>query len=293
LVYKNDSLFFKYIYNNYYLVGMGTGSTCYFSLDRLDQLLKQHKLKEITVIPCSEFTKKVMSHFKILLLPNHNLYQQCIARNIPITTLSHVAANNLNVDIVIDGVDEIDPDLQMSKGGSGCLLREKMIESAATKVVIVADESKLTTQLGTGHPLSIEITPFSHEHLRKSIEQLPSFYGNARAILRRGQASSNASDGSEIAVTDNGHYIIDVYFAKPIHDVKRAAAELDNLSGIVEHGICVNMNPIVLIATSDKDIRVASNSNGQESWWRFFPVKQPLDRISLDNRQPEDFIEDE
>jgi len=190
----------------------------------------------------------------------------------------------------------------------------------------VADESKLTTQLGTGHPLSIEITPYSHEHLRKTIEKLPSFYGNARAILRRGQASSNAADGSEIAVTDNGHYIIDVYFAKPIQDVKRAAAELDNLTGIVEHGLCVNMNPVVLIASSDNDIRVASNSNGQDSWydsvggpflslllllllllvisslqtnfitltrWRFLPIKQPLDRISLDNRQPEDFVEDE
>jgi len=120
--------------SNGMIVGMGTGSTCYFSLDRLDQLLKQHKLKEITVIPCSEFTKKVKNQFTFLLSPNHNLYQQCIARNIPITTLSHVAANNLNVDIVIDGVDEIDPDLQMSKGGSGCLLREKMIEKAATKV---------------------------------------------------------------------------------------------------------------------------------------------------------------
>ena len=174
-------------------IGLGSGSTCFFSLERLEQKLKSHALKDITVIPTSEFTKK-----------------QCISRNIPITTLSRVASNNQVVDIVIDGVDEIDADLQMSKGGSGCLLREKMIEKAAAQVVIVADDSKLTTQLGTGHPLAIEVTPFSHEYLRKSIESLPSFYGNARAILRRGQANNNSSDGSEIAVTDNGHYIIDV-----------------------------------------------------------------------------------
>ena len=117
-------------------IGLGTGSTCYFSLERLDQKLKSHSLKDITVVPCSEFTKN-----------------QCISRNIPITTLSNISKNikeGKPVDISIDGVDEIDPSLSMTKGGSGCLFREKLIERASNKVIIVCDDSKLTSQLGTG-----------------------------------------------------------------------------------------------------------------------------------------------
>ena len=85
-------------------VGLGTGSTCYFSLERLDQKLKSHSLKDITVVPCSEFTKN-----------------QCISRNIPITTLSNISKNikeGKPVDISIDGVDEIDPSLSMTKGNN-------------------------------------------------------------------------------------------------------------------------------------------------------------------------------
>ena len=162
------------------IIGLGTGSTCFFSLIRIEEKLKSKSLKDITVVPCSEFTKK-----------------QCISRNIPITTLSHIRQQHEGqgkpIDVVIDGVDEIDPSLSMTKGGSGCLLREKLVERASSQVIIVCDESKLTSQLGTGHPIAVEIVPFAHEYIRRKIELLPSFYGNARAILRRGQVSNFAA----------------------------------------------------------------------------------------------------
>ena len=123
------------------VVGLGTGSTAKFAVDRLGQLLQSGEVKDIVAIPTSVATK-----------------EQAESLNIPLSTLDEHAV----LDVVIDGADEIDPALNLVKGGGGALLREKMVEVCAKKFIVIVDESKLTDALGPGFPIPVEITPFCH-----------------------------------------------------------------------------------------------------------------------------------
>lgn len=210
-------------------VGLGTGSTAYFAVERLGQKLQKKELKDIRAVPTSENTRK---HAESL--------------NIPLYTLNEIPL----LDIAIDGADQVDKDLNMVKGGGGALLREKMIELAAKKFVVIVDESKMVTQLGPKFPLPVEITPFCYEHTIRVLGALPQLLG-CRPVLRRGNVSNNSKDGDNIAITDNGNYIVDLHFDTPIKDVRAAAEALDRTVGVVEHGLFVDMADVVLIAGSN------------------------------------------
>ena len=112
------------------------------------------------------------------------------------------------------------------------------------------DESKLTDGLGPGFPVPVEITPFCHEHTMRQVGDLPSCAG-CKPVLRMGSSSTNKPDGDEIAVTDNGNYIIDLHFTTPIKDPRKMAAELKSLCGVVDHGLFCDMTTAVIIAGSD------------------------------------------
>lgn len=180
------------------------------------------------------------------------------------------------VDVVIDGADEVDPDLQLIKGGGGALLREKMVEVVSKKFIVIVDESKLVKRLGVKFPLPIEIVPFCHLHTTRVIESIPSLTGS-RAILRMGNVSNNKIDGDNIAITDNGNYIIDLHNDKGIDNAALASTELTKTVGVVEHGLFVGMADVVIVAGS-KGIRTAvrpgtssdyksGSSNCEEPWW--------------------------
>jgi ribose 5-phosphate isomerase A len=113
------------------------------------------------------------------------------------------------------------------------------------------DESKLTDGLGPGFPVPVEITPFCHEHTMRTIGELPSCKGKCKPVLRMGSSSSNKADGDEIAVTDNGNYIVDLHFDVPIADPPKMAKELKNVCGVVDHGLFCGMTTAVIIAGSD------------------------------------------
>jgi hypothetical protein len=110
-------------------------------------------------------------------------------------------------------------------GGGGALLREKMVEVVSDKFICIVDESKLSKGLGPGFPLPVEITPFCHEHTLRLVQGLPSVKG-CKAVLRMGSIANNKNDGPEIAVTDNGNYIVDLFFETAIVDVALAAREI-------------------------------------------------------------------
>lgn len=114
------------------VVGLGTGSTAYFAVERLGELLKDATLKDIVAIPTSIRTK-----------------EQAESLDIPLVTLD----THSKLDVAIDGADEVDPDLNLVKGGGGALLREKMVEVCADKFIVIVDESKLTDGLGPGFPV--------------------------------------------------------------------------------------------------------------------------------------------
>mmetsp|Transcript_4503 Transcript_4503/g.11330 ORF Transcript_4503/g.11330 Transcript_4503/m.11330 type:complete len:317 (-) Transcript_4503:3306-4256(-) len=211
------------------VVGLGTGSTAYFAVERVGELLKSGELKDVICIPTSERTK-----------------EQALSLDIPLVTLD----THSKLDVAIDGADEVDPDLNLVKGGGGALLREKMVEVMADKFIVIVDESKLTDGLGPGFPVPVEITPFCHEHTMRQVAALPSCEG-CKPVLRMGSSSNNQVDGDEIAVTDNGNYIVDLHFTESIKDARKMATDIKNVCGVVDHGLFCDMSTAVIIAGSD------------------------------------------
>lgn len=211
------------------VVGLGTGSTAYFAVERVGQLLKSGELKDIVCIPTSERTK-----------------EQAESLDIPLVTLD----THSKLDVAIDGADEVDPDLNLVKGGGGALLREKMVEIVSDKFIVIVDESKLCDGLGPGFPVPVEITPFCHEHTLRTVAALPACAG-CEPVLRMGSSSSNQPDGDNIAVTDNGNYIVDLHFKEPIKDAPAMAQQIKNTVGVVDHGLFCGMTTAVIIAGSD------------------------------------------
>lgn len=173
--------------------------------------------------------------------------EQAESLNIPLVTLD----THSKLDVAIDGADEVDPDLNLVKGGGGALLREKMVEIMADKFIVIVDESKLCKGLGPGFPLPVEITPFCHEHTLRQVGALPSLKGCTPKLRMGNVATGSKVDGSEIAVTDNGNYIVDLFFEEPIKDPVKAAEELKALCGVVDHGLFCNMSSAVIVAGSE------------------------------------------
>jgi len=173
--------------------------------------------------------------------------EQAESLGIPLVTLD----THSKLDVAIDGADEVDPNLNLVKGGGGALLREKMVEVMADKFIVIVDESKLCDGLGPGFPLPVEITPFCHEHTMRLVAACPALEG-CKPQLRLGScATGSAIDGDEIAITDNGNYIVDLIFEKPIKDPVAAAEQLKALCGVVDHGLFCGMSTAVIIAGSD------------------------------------------
>lgn len=210
------------------VVGLGTGSTAKFAVERLGQKLKSGALTNIIAIPTSEATKV-----------------QALGLKIPLSTLNE----HSQIDVTIDGADQVDTQFNLVKGGGGALLREKMVEMASKQFIVIVDNTKLVSKLGPGFPLPVEITPFCHEHTIRCIQSLFSLQG-CRPVLRRGTIGNNTADGPNIAITDNGNYIVDLYFDLPITDAALANVELHEIVGVVEHGLFIGMSSVVLVANT-------------------------------------------
>jgi ribose 5-phosphate isomerase A len=198
-------------------VGLGEGSTAAFAVRRIAQLLEEGKLRDILGVPCS---RKVEAEARGL--------------GIPLTTLNEHPV----IDLTIDGADELDPDLNMIKGGGGALLREKIVAQASRREVIAVDESKLSPALGTNWPVPVEVIHFGWQTQASYLESL-----GAKPTLRR------ASDGTPFE-TDQGNLILDCDFG-PIADPAQLASRLDGRAGIVEHGLFLGLATEVIIAGVD------------------------------------------
>lgn len=211
------------------VVGLGTGSTAYYAVERVGQKLKSGELKDIVCIPTSERTK-----------------EQALMLGIPLVTLD----THPRLDVAIDGADKVDPDLNLIKGGGGALLREKMVETCADKFIVIVDESKLCNGLGPGFPIPVEITPFCYEHTIRRVTSLLDGE-TCNPVLRMGSSSNSKVDGTNIAVTDNGNYIVDLHLEEPIQDVPKLAKDMKDICGVVDHGLFCGMTTAVIIAGND------------------------------------------
>jgi ribose 5-phosphate isomerase A len=211
------------------VVGLGTGSTAFFAVERVGMKLKSGELKDILAIPTSVRTK-----------------EQAESLGIPLVTLD----THSKLDVAIDGADDVDGDLNLVKGGGGALFREKIVEICADKFIVIVDESKIGKGLGPAFPVPVEIVSFCHEHTMRVIAALPTCAG-CEPVLRMGSSSNNKVDGDEIAITDNGNYIVDLHFKVAIKDAPAMAAELKNVVGVVEHGLFCGLTTAVIIAGKD------------------------------------------
>ena len=204
------------------VVGLGTGSTAAFAVDRIGSLLKSGELNDIVGVPTSIRT-----------------YEQAKSLGIPLATLDEQP----KLDVAIDGADEVDPNLDVVKGRGGALLREKMVEMASGKFVCIVDESKLVDGLGgSKDAMPIEIVQFCHVYTLRRIAALPEVAG-CEARLRM--------DGDKPYVTDNSNYIVDLYFQTPIKDAHAAAKAIMSLEGVVDHGLFLDMVDVCIIAGSN------------------------------------------
>mmetsp|Transcript_18276 Transcript_18276/g.62051 ORF Transcript_18276/g.62051 Transcript_18276/m.62051 type:complete len:275 (-) Transcript_18276:41-865(-) len=203
------------------VVGLGTGSTAAFAVERLGEKLASGELKDIVAIPTSVRTQ-----------------EQAESLGIPLVTLDTHSV----LDVAIDGADEVAPDGGLVKGRGGALLREKMVEIMAKKFVVIVDDTKFVDGLGITGAMPVEVNKFCWEHTMRQVAALPSVAG-CEAKIRM--------DGDKIYETDNENYIVDLYFEKPIADANKAAEELINVVGVVEHGLFLNMADHTVYASAD------------------------------------------
>jgi len=198
------------------VVGLGTGGTATYATRRIGALLRGGELRDIVGVPTSGATGAE-------------------ARRLGIPLLDEAHAGP--VDITIDGADEIDPAMDLIKGGGGALLREKIVAQGSRRVVIVADETKLSPVLGTRRMLPVEVVPFGW---RSQMEYVQKLVPNARVSLR-------AAPGGAPFVTDHGNFILDCTIG-PIEQPQKLAAELQARAGVVAHGLFLGLATDVIVA---------------------------------------------
>jgi ribose 5-phosphate isomerase A len=201
------------------IVGLGTGSTAYFAVVALGERVKSGL--KIVGIPTSVATADLARKLGITL-----------------TTLDE----HPQIDITIDGADEIDPKLNLIKGGGGALLREKVVASVTKKMVVAGDSTKIVPALGK-FPLPVEIIPFARTVIEEKIASM-----GATTKLRM------TPDGQPY-VTDNGNQILDCCFGR-IADPPALARELNGTPGVVEHGLFIGLAKLVLVGKGNSIVEI-------------------------------------
>jgi ribose 5-phosphate isomerase A len=195
------------------IVGLGHGSTAVLGVRSLGALLKRGELYDIRGVACS---RQIEDEARKLGIPLIELDAQ-------------------GIDLTFDGADEVDPHLNVIKGGGGALLREKIVAQATRREIIIVDESKLSPALGTHWALPVEVIPFGWRSQWAYLESL-----GAQPKLR-------TQPNREPFLTDQGNYILDSTFG-PIEDPAALGARLDARTGIVGHGLFIGMAAEVIVA---------------------------------------------
>ena len=203
----------KYIENGM-VIGIGTGSTAAYMIQALAQRLREG-LRIVGAIPTSEATAQLASKL-----------------GIPLTDLDA----HPQLDLDIDGADEIDGQLRLIKGGGGALLREKIVAAASRRFIIIADSSKIVAQLGHKFPVPVEIIPFARTPVQLQLQSL-----GAQVQLRR--------QDSQVFRTDSGNIILDCFFPGGISDPQTLHVGIKSIVGVVESGLFLNMAERAIIGS--------------------------------------------
>lgn len=200
-------------------LGIGTGSTA----EEFVRLLAEKVAGGFRVegVPTSERTARL-----------------CLELGVPLKSLDELP----ELDLTVDGADEVDERLRLVKGGGGALLREKIVACASTRMVVIADETKLVPVLGK-FPLPVEVNPFGLGATRIAVEKAAAKLGLSGEIRLR-------QSGDGVFVTDGGHYILDASFGR-IPDAEALSAALHAIPGVVEHGLFIDIADVAVIAGAE------------------------------------------
>ena len=272
-------------------IGVGSDSINFFVLKSLAKKLEDGDLSNITVVPTDAETKRQMNKLGL--------------KSIPVDEIRNL--ENQKVDLAISGLDEVDPDMNALKGSDGNFTRDKLVMQKASKFVYLLDTTQLTSGLGPGKPIPVEVAPFGHRKTISDIQNLPSLK-DCRPVVRKGSRHNYSADGNYAATTPGGNYIVDLYFSSPIFNVETAAFELDSTPGVIDHGLFIDVSDdVTFLVTDHHNIRVAGSDGkldvfclfklnlcvttlyllkGEPIWWSKLPDKFPSGKYSVDNRVP-------
>jgi ribose 5-phosphate isomerase A len=198
-------------------LGLGTGSTAQYFVELLAERVRAGL--DVIAVPTSEATRA-----------------QAARLGITLASLDDVP----ELDLTVDGADEIAPDLTLIKGGGGALLREKIVAAASARMIVIADDSKYVDVLGR-FPLPIEITPFGAAATRRAVEIAAARAGSAGPAQLRGDRDGHAF------VTDGGHWLLDAQLSR-ITDPVALASRLAAVPGVMEHGLFIGLAQTAILA---------------------------------------------
>ena len=206
------------------IIGLGSGSTAALMIKSLADAIRSGKLKNIRGVATS-FQSEVLA----------------LELDIPLIDLASVS----QIDLAIDGADEVDPGFQLIKGGGACHVREKLVAYKSHKLLIVVDDTKLVQNLNQSFPLPVEVLPNAWKQVQEVISEM-----NGISTLR--MATKKAGP----IVTDQGNLILDVLFKDGIKNPKDVEMSLNNIPGVLENGLFVDLTDKVLVGKIENSIPV-------------------------------------
>ena len=206
------------------ILGLGSGSTAAMMIKSLASKMRSGKLKNIKGVATS-FQSEVLA----------------LELDIPLVDLASVS----QIDLAIDGADEVDPGFQLIKGGGACHVREKLVADKANQLLIVVDETKLVKNLNLSFPLPVEVLPNAWKQVQDVILDM-----QGKSTLRMARKKAGP------VVTDQGNLILDIFFDQGIKNPKDTEMSINNIPGVLENGLFVDLTDKVLVGKIENNIPV-------------------------------------
>ncbi len=204
------------------ILGLGSGSTAALMIEALSIKIKSGEIKDVVGVTTS-FQGEVLAS----------------ELGIPLKSLSSVT----EIDLAIDGADEVDPKFQLIKGGGACHVQEKLVAALAKKFIVVVDSTKLVEKLNLDFKLPVEVLPSAWKQVQKTLKDL-----EGEGNLRMAQKKAGP------IVTDQGNLILDLTFRNGIDQPELLESQINNIPGVLENGLFVNLTDQVLVGKVENDL---------------------------------------
>ena len=204
------------------ILGLGSGSTAALMIEALAHKIKSREIKDIVGVTTS-FQGEVLAS----------------ELGIPLKSLSSVS----EIDLAIDGADEVDPHFQLIKGGGACHVQEKLVAALARKFIVVVDSTKLVKKLNLDFKLPVEVLPSAWKQVQKTLINL-----GGEGSLRMAQKKAGP------IVTDQGNLILDFTFSNGIEEPEQLESQINNIPGVLENGLFVNLTDEVLVGKVENEL---------------------------------------